>query len=413
MIDKIKEGSMKFMLKLSSQLYTPGDNFVVSPFSLISAMSMLLPGTGGSSRYQLLNTLFDCDTVNSEHEFQAFWNILIGMHRSLLVKNQNELNNANMLYSQQGFVAFPSLIHNPFSFIFFYRFALEEDYVATLNNDINAVAKVLDFLGDKDTAIKTINEDANNATKGLIPEVLDDIDVSTKLILMNVIYFKGEWAKKFPEFKSEYRDFTKTNGQVIKVYTMCNDSLYPCVRAPDFWALMLDYSSYHTSMVIILPNEGITVAQVLANLDQKSFLAILSKMTEFKRVYVHLPKFNFSINSMIKPDDISVALPKFKLSSQHKLKKALRNLGITDVFENADLSRVSKTGLLNVSDVIQKAVIEIDEEGTVASASTMLINSLHSAEMSIDFIVDRPFLFFLISDEHEVLFNGVVEDPTK
>lgn len=276
------------------------------------------------------------------------------------------------------------------------RFELKKDYVDALNKEFKAVAKVLDFINDKANSINTINNDANTVTKGLIPEIIQDIDPSTRVILMNAIYFKGEWEKKFDKDRVISNDFTKSNGEVIKVPTMCDTVTSDYVDSTELncSALKLNYSSKRSSMVFVLPKAGTTVEQVLSKLDQKSFTNLVNSMTE--------------------EDDIVLKLPKFKISSQHMLVHALHHLGISDVFSgNADLSKMSDAEKLFVSDVIQKAVIEVNEEGTVAAAVTSIMCRALCFRQQTMFVANRPFLFFLVGDDRTVLFNGVVEDPTQ
>jgi serpin B len=166
-------------------------------------------------------------------------------------------------------------------------------------------------------------------------------------------------------------------------------------------AIELGYKKSNTVMVVLLPNENNSVEQLKANLNVNSFDNLLSKLYSQK---------------------VNVSIPKFKLESTLQLIPVLAELGIKDIFDAkvANFSGITSDPLgLFVGDVIQKAVIEVNEEGTEASAATGITyvsrSSRFRGSIAQEFRADRPFMFFLLSkykrNKNLILFSGIVNNP--
>jgi len=379
-------GQTPFVINLLKTLYQKNRNLVVSPYSLVSALSMLLPGTEGQSKLELVQAIFDAqakDSAAGDKQVELF----AQLNRANLAANEKTLAVANLLYSHLNF-------------------PLKPEYVTILAKEFGAKGKVLDFVGGKAAALKTINSDVETATKGLIKELLDDIDPQTRVILVNAIYFKGLWAAQFDKVATdEQGEFHLSTGATIKVPLMYKKKKFPYFYDAEGKAkfVQLDYKSEsggNIAMVLVLPDEGVTLETYVKN--SFSPAALLENLDKFETA-----------------DDVNLSLPRFKLSSTHLLVRALQQLGIKQVFgPGADLSRVSpNSDQLYVSDVVQKAVIEVNEEGTEAAAATGLMMRCMMLTPEVDFRADRPFLFFLVAKHadkaRQVLFAGAVEDPTK
>ncbi len=164
-------------------------------------------------------------------------------------------------------------------------------------------------------------------------------------------------------------------------------------------AVELGYKKSNTFMIVLLPNEDNSVEQLKANLNVKSLNYLLSKLYSLK---------------------VNVLIPKFKLESTLKLIPILTELGIKDIFDPkvANFSGITSDPLgLFVGDIIQKAVIEVNEEGTEASAATGETEIYFSLTSIVtqEFRADRPFMFFLLSkykrNKNVILFSGTVNNP--
>jgi len=245
------------------------------------------------------------------------------------------------------------------------------------------------------TRINTWVEDqTNRKIKDLIPS--RSIDSRTLIILVNAIYFKGEWHQKFEKTRTVKKDFY-LNDTIIEQVDMMHSmkSTFYCGEFDnlDCKALELPYKEQHMHMLLLLPNR----IEGLAKLEQ----------------YLSLSCINEISNGLRRRDAI-VVMPRFKIEVKVKLQNILPQLGIRDLFlpRDADLSDMFEnlSPDTNVSDVIYKAFIEVNEEGTEAAAATAMVlcpGSSHVATPPLQFIADHPFLF-LIKDNKSgtILFIG-------
>ncbi len=276
----------------------------------------------------------------------------------------------------------------------------------SLLTKLNATGKELDFSGQKAKILDTINTDVSKATNGLIDNLLEQISNETVLILVNAIYFKGLWKKSFCKDDTiEKGEFHTFSGVVIKTPLM-----FMRKRLPYFFdnetgtkAVQLNYQKEgNIAMVLILPEIGVPVSRFLKG-----------ELTSGKLHHI--------LDHLVVRLKVNLILPRFKLSSTHRLNGPLRKLGVNDVFDpsRANLSHISSSGPPVVSKVIQKAVIAVDEEGTEAVAATggsMMGCLADSGSIEEEtFRANRPFVFTLITKDQpkQVLFIGVVEDPSK
>ncbi|KAJ6217954.1 hypothetical protein RDWZM_009111 [Blomia tropicalis] len=386
-----------FVLDLMKKLYQgDGSNLVVSPYSLVSALVILIPGAGGKTRFELLKTILDREATDSSKANELI-QVFSYMLDSVCKANSDSLHVANMLYVQQNF-------------------ELRPEYVSTLTNQFNAIGKQLDFAGSNAMALKTINDDVEKATKGLIKQLLSQIDKSTRIVLVNAIYFKGTWKNQFSKGQTnENGEFKKSNGSIVKAAMMFKKSKLPFFHDETKLKakfVQLDYKSEgNISMVLVLPDEGNSLKQF-----------INSEWFETDHLHSVMDKMNSSI-------DVILTIPRFKISCTHYLVDHLKPLGINEVFgDNADLKGITNCSEpMCVGDVIQKAVIEVNEEGTEAAAATRIRCVLCCASSNVYFDANRPFLYMLVANHggsgcvgnfnrfkasaRQVLFAGVVEDP--
>jgi serpin B len=219
----------------------------------------------------------------------------------------------------------------------------------------------------------------------------------TRLVLTNAIFFKASWAEPFPEALTEDGEFHLLSGSAVSTALMHSAGTQTLLYAEqdDLQALEIPYTGEETSMLIILPGEG-GFADFEAGLDATVLAEIVASL---------------------EPQGVEVVLPKFEFSSDVPLKPALTALGMAGAFEPgvADFSGMDGTRDLFIQDVIHKAFIAVDEEGTEAAAATAVVVGVTSAPVEpARFVADRPFVL-LIRDRvtGTVLFLGRVIDPTQ
>lgn len=353
------------------------ENLFLSPFSIATVLSMVYLGARNNSAKQLENILNAFSFQDKIHiAFQEYMNILQSESKNFTLKS------ANRIYANQKL-----LVSND------YKSELTKLYLSTIES--------VDF--DKNAA-KTkdvINQWVENYTNGKIKDLIPDnaLTPETLLVLINAIYFKGNWAEKFPEEATSKRDFFIGVGQQIEHDMMyISDKFFIKTDANlGCKILELPYVGNSLSMFVVLPDE----IDGLSTLEQKlnpDFFHSLSERKGFRK------------------SEVEVFLPKFRLESRFELKDVLAKIGLTDIFdkEKSDLSgMVSDNRRLYVSKIIHKAFVEVNEEGTEAAAATAgIVMCALSLEMGIEFNADHPFMFSIVDKRSKtVLFVGRVTNP--
>lgn len=252
------------------------------------------------------------------------------------------------------------------------------------------------FSSDGEKIRKDVNEWVNQKTSGMIKSLLDKkLSEDTRAILLNAIYFKGKWTDQFKLEKTKEATFFNGDGTEAKVAFMEHSrrsfNLGELQLAGEnVQILELPYDG-SVSMFIVLPDER----NGLKNLEPKLNIEELEKVT----------------SNLYKSRQVNVWLPKFKFEMKTVLNDLLAKLGIETIFtREADLSGVNGLTNLYVSEVLHKAVIEVNEEGTEAAAATAAVMMMRSMPMEHDFRADHPFLFFIKEKASNVmLFFGRVD----
>ena len=255
---------------------------------------------------------------------------------------------------------------------------------------------------DGENALDTINSDVNEATRGTIPRLLYEFDQDIALVLINAIYFKGDWKKPFKEEWTKLDgQFRTTSGAVVNTALMTDTRRVPYYEHSDSKAVLLDYSEGNLAMVFILPPEDVPLhAYIRSHLTAEFLRSILYNHERKQRVYLTIPRFR-------------VESPKIELIP------FLLSLGISDIFTRgkANLSKISSSHELWVGDMLQKAVIECNENGTKAVAVTAfaVLDCVVSNPPAKEFTANRPFLFALATKESfpRIIFTGAIEDPSR
>uniref|UniRef100_A0A2R9CNA6 Plasminogen activator inhibitor 1 n=1 Tax=Pan paniscus TaxID=9597 RepID=A0A2R9CNA6_PANPA len=234
---------------------------------------------------------------------------------------------------------------------------------------------------------------------GMISNLLGKgaVDQLTRLVLVNALYFNGQWKTPFPDSSTHRRLFHKSDGSTVSVPMMAqtNKFNYTEFTTPDghyYDILELPYHGDTLSMFIAAPYEKEVPLSALTNILSAQLIS------HWKGNMTRLPRL--------------LVLPKFSLETEVDLRKPLENLGMTDMFRQfrADFTSLSDQEPLHVAQALQKVKIEVNESGTVASSSTAVIVSARMAPEEI--IMDRPFLFVVRHNPTgTVLFMGQVMEP--
>jgi serpin B len=291
-----------------------------------------------------------------------------------------KLNIANAVWAEQTFSFLPQFLD-----------------VIALN--YGAGIHLADFRNNFDQERIGINDWVSKKTEDKINDLLPDgsLNADTRMVLVNAIYFKADWSSKFDANSTHDADFHLLDGSTVTTPTM-NDHRFgiPYMQGNGYQAIQLTYAGETAAMDIVLPDEG-------------NFAAFESSFN--KDVYDEI------ISGMQPSTAISISLPKFEFTKDFSLSDALKNMGMADAFDRgaADFSGMTGKRDLFISDVIHKAFVAVDEEGTEAAAATAVIMETTGAMMpDASFVADRPFIFIIRDTVNgQVLFIGRVLNPAE
>ena len=353
-------------LDLTQQLYKPGANLFCSPYSLSAALAMTYAGASGLTAEEMEQVMHYPKTLTHEGFL-----MMTKRMAEINAKGKVKLAVANALWN---------------------RLKLHPDYLAITKKYYNAEVYPL-------TSETPINDWASKNTNGKIPKVLEpgDINPLVKLVLTNAIYFKGDWMKTFDKENTQEAQFYHSDKSISSCSLMYAKDDFKYAQFDGFQAIELSYSGDDLSMVVLLPKRESSLKQMLQSLNIKELDTQLRTLKNQK---------------------VELWLPKFKLETSYELKDVLMQMGMNSPFKNADFSKmtIDKTPL-EISRIIQKAFVEVNEKGTEAAAVTVVMMATESSinrheDLIPQFRADRPFLF-LIRDKQTgaILFTGGVEKP--
>uniref|UniRef100_A0A672KXZ4 Serpin B6 n=1 Tax=Sinocyclocheilus grahami TaxID=75366 RepID=A0A672KXZ4_SINGR len=262
----------------------------------------------------------------------------------------------------------------------------------------------VDFKKNSEAARVNINKWVEKKTQGKIKDLLppQGVDETTKLVLVNAIYFKGNWEKKFSKEATRDGQFKMNKTQTKPVKMMRQKSKFPLAFIPEMnsQVLELPYVGKNLSMLIILPNE---IQGETTGLQKLEKALTYEKLMEWTK------------SSKMLQEEVQVSLPKFKMAETYGMVQFLRSMGMEDVFDpqKVNLSGMSSNNNLAVSNVIHKAFVEVNEEGTEAAAATGITITTTSMPLPPKtFIADHPFLFFIRHNpSNSILFYGRICSP--
>ena len=338
---------------------TTGGNLFISPISITQAVGLLYAGSSGETKAQIATALHWENTTDS-----SFRGNSLALLQSLNSSAQGvDLRIANALWAQSG---------RPFSTRF--RDTAAKYFLAE--------AKEVDF--DKPSiASAQINHWVSTKTEGNIPQLVTPgaIDHASS-VLTNAVYFKGAWKDTFDPALTQPADFHLLDGTTVQMPTMHRNGAVQCSISPSMTVVSLPYAGTPaTSMIIVLPPDGVSPQELVSSLDSDSLNSLLSQTSE-KQVNLFLPKFHVEY-----ADDLT---------------DALQSMGIKRAFTHD--AQLGGMGIPNnyVSGVIHKAVVDVDEQGTVAAA-IMVPKTIR---------IDHPFLCAIRDDNTgALLFLGEINKP--
>jgi serpin B len=359
---------------LKSSIYrniTTTKDFVISPFSLEVILALTQSGAKGLTGEQLRKAL-RFPTSKSKIE-----RVLSNLLPTLEQNKDYSLHIANKIYVRNNFQIDPD-----------FRKVAQQVYKSDVQN--------VDF-SRKNEAMQIMNNWVANRTNQKIQNLIDGQSLTsrTRAVLINALYFQGNWSIPFDSYLTSKRDFYRTATDVVAVDMMSVRDEFNYYEDANLGAKFLELPfDGDMSMVVVLPHK----TEGLAALEKRSENVFFS------------PRFT--------PETVRVKLPKFKIETQLDFQESLKNIGVTRIFDQGDVDLSGIAGVkgeLVVNKVVQKSFIEVNEQGVEAAAATYVDAIVPlGGNMPVDppkeFVADHPFIFF-IKFKDLILFAGKVSKP--
>ena len=367
-LEKVAGSYNSFGLKLLAQTRqsVPGKNVFLSPAGLAFALSMAANGAQGETLRQILATLqLEAGAPDLNEANQALLEHLSKLDPKI------KLEIANSLWTARDAKIKPA-------------------FLAVIRQSYQAEVASVDF--GKPTTAQKINAWCSDHTHGKIPKMVQPPLDANRLILLDAIYFKGDWTVPFDKKLTRDLPFTLGNGQNVTHPRMSRTGDFEYHEDDVFQAVRLPYAGRAVSMYVLLPKKSLD--EFLQNLT----------MANWEQWIAHL---HFRKGT--------VELPRFKLENEYDLKEVLQALGMPVAFtRQANFHSISDEPLY-IDWVRQKSYVDVNEEGTEAAAVTgigMRAMAVRQEEPPFRMVVDRPF--FLAIRENQsgaILFLGAIVDP--
>lgn len=378
---QIIQGLTKFSWDLYKAVERNGENFVFSPHSVCSALMLACLGAKGNTERQILEAIGISGTASCDVH-TVYSGVNDALKKTCSESEGVELNVANKLFAS-----------NVLSVL--------EKYAKESEKLYSSGTATTDFIGNPEESRKMINKWVEEQTKDKIKDLLSEgsIGSNTRLVLANAVYFKGKWDKPFKSEKTEQKDFHVSSSKTERVEMMQEklDLYYVKDDKGKYAAVAVPYQDNLISMIIVRPDSIDGLSAVENSLTPEKISSLVKNLQQTMKCKVEL------------------GLPKFTFTETTDLTRILPKLGIQDLF---DASKVDLTGMTDstgvaISDVIHKAFIDVNEEGTEAAAATAMISRMMIMPMGeVQFVCDRPFLFLLTDNlSGLVLFIGRYRKP--
>ncbi|KAG5667553.1 hypothetical protein PVAND_015532 [Polypedilum vanderplanki] len=342
-----------FVMNVTGSNYL--NNAILSPISIDISLSILLIGSSGLTFKQLLTGL----------KYPTNYSInLIQSNSFLLIKSMKKaggIEYATKIYVNE-------------------KFSLQNVYKSAIQKYFHSGIETMNF-SDRQKSANTINDFISTSTNGMIENMLkeSDINLDSSFILINCIYFKGIWVNQFNKNKTTEDDFMVNETYSIKIPFMKTKAKFKFGFINELngsSVIELPYANSNLTLTIVLPSKDIdlnNLIQLSKNYDWKN----LSNRLRNQTLSVEIPKFNATINQFLNRPLIKMGMDSLFDSSTAQLNHIVHNNG-TPIRVTLDY-------------LYHQAVINIDEEGTTAAATT----AASSRSMPITFLATKPFLYLL------------------
>jgi serpin B len=357
-------GSFAFNLLRVETARQPDSNVFLSPLSASAALGLTANGAAGTTLAAMQTVLgFGGQSMASmDTAYQTLFALLTTLDPNV------DLTVANAVW------------YDP-------RLSILPGFATRSQTFFNAPVTALDFASP--SAVGTINDWVDHNTGGKIPTLLEVIPPDWRVFLSDAVYFSAPWRQAFDASKTHTATFYLASGATAPITLMDGDDTVSAAATADYAAVDLPYGGGAFRMTIVLPATGVSVDAVTADLASGGWSSLIASL---------------------QPTVMEVNVPKLQLDWQDHLNSALTSMGMGIAFSDlADFSQLSATPV-EISDVVQKTYVSVDEHGTTAAAATGVGIVPTAAEPA--FVVDRPYVFAIRERlSGTVLFAGRIVTP--
>jgi serpin B len=365
----------QFAFDLYAKVRDQNGNLFFSPASISTALAMTYAGAKGSTADEMAKVMYF--TVGQEKLHPAFAALIKEMNGSETdpAKRGYQLSVANALWGQAGY-------------------PWKEGFLKVTKENYGAGLSEVNF-GASEEARKIINTWVEKETREKIKDLIPSgvLTVDTRLVLTNAIYFKGDWAAQFKKEATRDQKFFVDAEKNVNVPMMHRTGEYRLCENNDLQVLDLPYKGKELSMLVLLPRKVTGIGDLEKNLSA-------AKLDEY-------------VKNLRTEKEVNVTLPKFKIEQNLPLTKVLQDMGMKQAFNiDADFTGMADKEKLWISDVLHKAFVDVNEEGTEAAAATAVAVRTLSARVTPTFRADHPFMFVLRDNRSgSILFMGRLSSP--
>lgn len=372
-LQSLVRGNSAFALELYRELSKTNGNLFLSPYSISNVLAVAMAGARANTEEQMARVLrFE---LAPPRLHGAFGSLALSLRAASAESTGLVLRIANGLWVQAGL-------------------GLRSGYLSLVGEYYAVVPGEYDFIDDAVGGREQINRWVRQRTDDRVAEFLPVgiPDGSTRLLLVNATYFKGQWMTPFDDSQSTIAPFWTTADLSIDVPMMVQEGRFRFMENREWRLLELPYEGGRMAMLLLLPVER----GVLKQLEQALTVDVIRSLQE-----------------QTEDTSLRVIIPRFSIRSEFSLADALAALGMVDPFmAHSDFSGISESVDLHLTDVLHSAFVDVDEEGTVAAAATGLGFSTRAFVRPPVFRADRPFAFAIQDRESgSILFLGRVANP--
>jgi serpin B len=366
-----------FAFDLYQHLAGEKGNLFYSPYSISMALAMVEAGARGDTLAEINQAMhFTLPQDRLPVAFNALDQAIKQRAAKIPESNKDhpfQLNIANATWTQKDYAILPQ-------------------YLDLLAQQYGAGVDQVDFTRNSEAARQAINQWVENQTQRKIQNMIPAglINDSTRMVLVNAIYFNASWLYPFNQEATRDEAFTQMDGSQVTAPMMHTSRLMGYAKGEGYQVVELPYISTNLVMDVIVPDAG-RFAEVEPSLSGKSVTAMLGQIRE---------------------TEVDLGLPKFKYEDQIELKPVLEAMGMQLAFTPGapDFSGMTTDPNMYLQEVLHKAYVSVDENGTEAAATTAVMAGITAMPLEkVKLTVDRPFIFLIRDRENgAILFLGRV-----